>query len=256
MPDVPNRQNAAAKQTTVPIFLQPVKRTSTDPGLLLLALAGTPTPGLFQCLGCGTGTRATAACLFTKEGYVITLIARGTDSLKALSDGITAKPFLDVTFNDIQAVMQTNIEEALTFSKNVFLAFQISGLDKTGKRGALIFTGATPSIRGSATTSAFSAGKHALGSLSQSLVKEFGKQNIHVSHAIIDGGILVTLIRKNLRDPEWENSEYTRLSPEVLPTPRRTAPLDVAMASVRAMRMNYGVESSPSSYFGLSTNNA
>ncbi|PBK60754.1 hypothetical protein ARMSODRAFT_1026334 [Armillaria solidipes] len=143
-------------------------------------------------------------CLFAKEGYVITLIARGTDSLKALSDDITAvggtgapfpissysveginsvfskihacyqdhpvrfavynaahgvwKPFLDVTFDDIQVVMQTNIEEAFTFSKNVILAFQKNGLDEKGKRGALILMGATPSIRGSATTSVFSAG--------------------------------------------------------------------------------------------------
>jgi short chain dehydrogenase len=53
---------------------------------------------------------------------------------------------------------------------------------KNGARGTLIFTGATASLRGNVTTSAFAAGKFGLRALSQSLAKEFGKQNIHVAH--------------------------------------------------------------------------
>ncbi|KAK0439489.1 uncharacterized protein EV420DRAFT_1583503 [Desarmillaria tabescens] len=211
-------------------------------------------------LGSGTGTGAAAARLFAKEGYAIALIARGADSLKALSDEITSaggtaapftissystadinsafaqlhahyqgqpirvalynaahgvwKPFLDVTPDDIQAVTQTNIEGAFTFSKNIIQAFQKNSLDEKGKRGSLIFTGATASVRGNVTTSAFSAGKHALRALSQSLAKEFGKQNIHVSHAIIDGGILTNRTREYRNDPEWEKNEDVRLSPD------------------------------------------
>lgn len=48
------------------------------------------------------------------------------------------------------------------------------------KKGTLIFTGATASIRGNKTTAAFSAGKHGLRALSQSLAKEFGQKDIHV----------------------------------------------------------------------------
>ncbi len=92
------------------------------------------------------------------------------------------KPFLDITLEDVQAVIQMNIEGAFAFSKNVIQAFQANEVDEKGKRGSLIFTGATASVRGNVTTSAFSAGKHALRALSQSLAKEFGKQNIHVSH--------------------------------------------------------------------------
>ncbi|KAG7443824.1 uncharacterized protein BT62DRAFT_934777 [Guyanagaster necrorhizus] len=99
-------------------------------------------------LGSGTGTGAATDRFFAKEGYAIALIARRADSLKALSDEINAA----------------------------------SGTDEKSKRGSLIFTGATASIRGNVTTSVFSAGKHALRALSQSLAKEFGKQNIHVSH--------------------------------------------------------------------------
>ncbi len=92
------------------------------------------------------------------------------------------KPFLDITLEDVQGVAQTNLEGAFAFSKNVIQAFQANQVNEKGKRGALIFTGATASVRGNVTTSAFSAGKHALRALSQSLAKEFGKQNIHVSH--------------------------------------------------------------------------
>ncbi len=41
---------------------------------------------------------------------------------------------------------------------------------------------------------AFSAGKHGVRALSQSLNKEFGKQNIHVAHAIIDGVIKTKIV--------------------------------------------------------------
>ncbi len=77
---------------------------------------------------------------------------------------------------------QSNIEGAFAFSKNVIQAFQGNQVDEKGKRGSLIFTGATASVRGNITTSAFSAGKLVVRALSQSLAKEFGKQNIHVSH--------------------------------------------------------------------------
>ena len=44
-------------------------------------------------------------------------------------------------------------------------------------------------MKGSALTSAFSTGKFALRSLTQSLAKEFGPRGIHVCHAIVDGVI-------------------------------------------------------------------
>ncbi|KAK0485530.1 NAD(P)-binding protein [Armillaria luteobubalina] len=123
------------------------------------------------------------------------------------------KPFLDITPQDVQGVAQMNLEGAFAFSKNVIQAFQANQVDEKGKRGSLIFTGATASVRGNLTTSAFSAGKHALRALSQSLAKEFGGQNIHVSHAIIDGGILTSSARERRNDTEWEENEDVRLSP-------------------------------------------
>lgn len=99
------------------------------------------------------------------------------------------KPFLEVTPEDVALCLDTGVAAAFAFSRHTILAFKENEIDaKTGKRGALIFTGATASIRGNVVTSAFAAAKHGARALSQSLAKEFGKENIHVSHAIIDGG--------------------------------------------------------------------
>ncbi|KAK0184268.1 hypothetical protein F5146DRAFT_1106137 [Armillaria mellea] len=180
--------------------------------------------------------------LFAKQGYAaIALIAHGADSLKGLSGEINTaggtaasysttgintaftpiraqyqgqplrvalynaghgvwKPFLDITPEDVEA--------------NIIEAFQVNEVDEKGRRGSLIFTGATASVRGDVTTSLFSAGKHALRALSQSLAKEFGKKNIHVSHAFIDGGILTNLPCQRRNDPEWEQNKDATLSPD------------------------------------------
>ncbi|TBU40317.1 NAD-P-binding protein [Dichomitus squalens] len=100
------------------------------------------------------------------------------------------KGFLDVTEEDIVESLQVNVTAAFAFSRGAILKFKENSLDARGKRGTLIFTGATASIRGNVTTSTFAAGKFGIRALSQSLAKEFGKQNIHVAHAIIDGAIL------------------------------------------------------------------
>ena len=57
------------------------------------------------------------------------------------------------------------------------------------KQGALLFTGASASVKGYAQSAAFAMGKFALRGLAQSLARELGPQGIHVAHFIIDGGI-------------------------------------------------------------------
>lgn len=93
------------------------------------------------------------------------------------------KGFLDITPGEVQDVLQINVAAAFSFSREAILEFKENEIQEAvGKRGTLIFTGATASIRGNVTTSAFAAAKHAQRALSQSLAKEFGKQNIHVAH--------------------------------------------------------------------------
>ncbi|PCH34846.1 short-chain dehydrogenase/reductase SDR [Wolfiporia cocos MD-104 SS10] len=202
-------------------------------------------------IGNGSGTGAATARVFAKTGYRVALIARNADHLNKVVTELTQaggeaaafpipgysygavtsvvenirkyqwpsggkseirvglwntgagvwKGFLDVTEQDLQTV--------------IILAFQENEVDALGKRGTLLFTGATASIRGNVTTSAFAAGKFALRALSQSLNKEFGKQNIH---AIIDGGILTDLSLSRRSDPqaskEWQENANIRLDPE------------------------------------------
>ncbi|KAF9016706.1 short-chain dehydrogenase/reductase SDR [Hymenopellis radicata] len=128
-------------------------------------------------------------------------------------DGVW-KPFLQVTPSDIQKVTQSNIEGAFAFANAAITRFKANEIDDRGKRGTLIFTGATASLRGNTTTSVFSAGKFALRALSQSLSKEFGKENVHVAHAVIDGVIVTGRNKERRNDPEWEKNADIRLDPE------------------------------------------
>jgi NAD(P)-dependent dehydrogenase (short-subunit alcohol dehydrogenase family) len=56
-------------------------------------------------------------------------------------------------------------------------------------RGTVIFTGATASIRGRGTTTAFASAKAGLRSLAQSMARGYGPRGIHVAHVVVDGGI-------------------------------------------------------------------
>lgn len=56
-------------------------------------------------------------------------------------------------------------------------------------RGAIIFTGATGSIRGGTGFAAFAVPKFGLRALAQSMARELGPKGIHVAHVIIDGMI-------------------------------------------------------------------
>ena len=57
------------------------------------------------------------------------------------------------------------------------------------KRGTLLFTGASASLRGRANFGAFNSAKAALRTLAQALAKEYGPDYIHVGHVVIDGAI-------------------------------------------------------------------
>eukprot|EP01083_Nonionella_stella_P309176 1093893_1 len=60
---------------------------------------------------------------------------------------------------------------------------------KKRRRGCILFSGATASIRGKQGFAAFSGAKHALRALAQSMAKELGPIGIHIAHIVIDGGI-------------------------------------------------------------------
>ena len=57
------------------------------------------------------------------------------------------------------------------------------------KRGAVLFTGASASVKGYAQSAPFAMGKFALRGLAQSMARELAPQGIHVAHFVIDGAI-------------------------------------------------------------------
>ncbi|KAI8977768.1 short-chain dehydrogenase/reductase SDR [Trametes punicea] len=121
------------------------------------------------------------------------------------------KPFLEVTEEDLQLTIDTNINGAFAFAHQILQAFKQNEINERGKRGTLIFTGATASLRGNVTTSAFATGKFALRALSQSLNKEFGKQNIHV-RILTDRSVL--RITDEAAAKAWKEDANVRLDPE------------------------------------------
>ena len=55
--------------------------------------------------------------------------------------------------------------------------------------GAILFSGASASVKGYAHSAPFAMGKFALRGLAQSMARELAPQGIHVAHFVIDGGI-------------------------------------------------------------------
>jgi NAD(P)-dependent dehydrogenase (short-subunit alcohol dehydrogenase family) len=56
-------------------------------------------------------------------------------------------------------------------------------------RGAILFTGASASVKGYKLSAPFAMGKFALRGLAQSIARELAPQGIHVAHFVIDGAI-------------------------------------------------------------------
>jgi short-subunit dehydrogenase len=81
-------------------------------------------------------------------------------------------------------------------------------------RGTILFTGATASLRGSASFAAFSGAKHALRALAQSMARELGPKHVHVAHVVVDGAIDTEFIRENFPDRYATRSEDGILKPE------------------------------------------
>src|SRR5881398_403955 len=81
-----------------------------------------------------------------------------------------------------------------------FLCAREAVLDMLELRaGAIIFTGATSSVRGRGGAVAFSSAKFAVRGLAQSLAVELWPKGIHVAHVVIDGVIDTPKVRKTYK---------------------------------------------------------
>jgi NAD(P)-dependent dehydrogenase (short-subunit alcohol dehydrogenase family) len=84
-----------------------------------------------------------------------------------------------------------DVEKTITVSAFAgFLVAQEAAKRMLPRRhGAILFTGASASVKGYAQSAPFAMGKFALRGLAQSLARELSPQGIHIGHVVIDGGI-------------------------------------------------------------------
>jgi NAD(P)-dependent dehydrogenase (short-subunit alcohol dehydrogenase family) len=173
-------------------------------------------------VGAGSGLSAALARLLAAEGFRVALAARDVRKLQPLiaetgasaHECDAAKPeqvaaLFDevaaagggpdvVIFNasarargPITEIAPADVERALAVSAfGGFLVAQQAALRMLTKgEGAILFTGASASVKGFAQSASFAMGKFALRGLAQSLARELQPRNIHVAHIVIDGGI-------------------------------------------------------------------
>lgn len=82
--------------------------------------------------------------------------------------------------------------------------------------GTIIFTGATASLRGAASFSAFASAKMGLRAIAQSMARELGPRNIHVAHVVVDGAVDGEFIRSQLNDAAALQAEDAILDPDAI----------------------------------------
>ena len=173
-------------------------------------------------VGAGEGISASLARLLAKQGLRVALAARNVGKLTALCEQTGAKAFTcDATDADDVATLFVDVEAqigkldvvvynaslrargafvelkpddvAQSIAVSAFGGFLVAqqALQRMvpNQQGAILFTGASASIKGFAQSAPFAMGKFALRGLAQSLAREFAPQGIHIAHFVIDGGI-------------------------------------------------------------------
>ena len=173
-------------------------------------------------VGTGAGLSASLTRALTQAGLRVMVAARDIEKLESLCAQTGASAFtVDATdapqvqrlFNDVESeagapevvvynasgrlrgafveLAPAEVERAISVSAfGGFLIAQQAARRMLPKRsGAILFTGASASIKGYAQSAPFAMGKFALRGLAQSLARELSPQGIHVAHFVIDGAI-------------------------------------------------------------------
>jgi NAD(P)-dependent dehydrogenase (short-subunit alcohol dehydrogenase family) len=173
-------------------------------------------------VGTGSGLSAALARLFAKEGMKVAVAARRAGNLETLAKETGARAFAcDATHRGEVAKLFSDVKEAFgdpdvvvynasyrtrgplialdpaevekSLAVTAFGGFLIA--QEAAKRmlpqghGAILFTGASASVKGYAQSAPFAMGKFALRGLAQSMARELSPHGIHIGHIVIDGGI-------------------------------------------------------------------
>ena len=173
-------------------------------------------------VGAGSGLSASLARAFTKAGMKVALAARSAAKLDEFVKATGCKAFncdaakreeVDRLFADLDAAQMTPdvvvynasyrtrgpfveldpVEVAKAIEITAFGGFLVAQAAAQRmlprKNGAILFTGASASVKGYAQSAPFAMAKFALRGLAQSMARELQPQGIHVAHFVIDGGI-------------------------------------------------------------------
>ena len=173
-------------------------------------------------VGAGQGLSASLARRLSKEGMRVALASRDPSNLQALcaETGATAfacdvsdaaqveslfaqldrhfahldvvvfnpsararGPFVELDPKDVQRAL------AVTAMGGFLVAQQAAKRMLPRNFGAILFTGASASVKGYPQSAPFAMAKFALRGLAQSMARELSPQGIHVAHFVIDGAI-------------------------------------------------------------------
>jgi NAD(P)-dependent dehydrogenase (short-subunit alcohol dehydrogenase family) len=173
-------------------------------------------------VGAGSGLSASLARLFAREKIKVALAARAIEKLGALCSETGARAYACnatdpdaverlfglvereigmpdlVVYNasarargPIVDLVPADVAQALAAGAfgGFLVAQQAAKRMLPNKHGAILFTGASASVKGYAQSAPFAMGKFALRGLAQSMARELSPQGIHVAHFVIDGGI-------------------------------------------------------------------
>jgi NAD(P)-dependent dehydrogenase (short-subunit alcohol dehydrogenase family) len=194
-------------------------------------------------VGAGSGLSASLARIFAKARMKVALGARRPDGLAGLTKEIGGNAFacnaanpdeVAQLFSDVEATfgapdvvvynasyrtrgpfVELDPEEvAKSIAVTAFGGFLVA--QEAVKRmlpkghGAVIFTGASASVKGYAQSAPFAMGKFALRGLAQSMARELQPQGIHVAHVVVDGGI------RSERRPNPADKPDSMLDPDAI----------------------------------------
>src|SRR3954447_16252711 len=173
-------------------------------------------------VGAGEGLSASLARLFSGEGFRVALAARRIEKLGALCSETGARAFAcnaadadeveglfgaverelgapDVVVYNASArargafvdLVPTEVAQAIAVSAfgGFLVAQQAVKRMLPAKHGAILFTGASASVKGYPQSAPFAMGKFALRGMAQSMARELSPSGIHVAHVVVDGGI-------------------------------------------------------------------
>jgi len=194
-------------------------------------------------VGAGSGLSASIARSFAGAGMKIALAARSVGDLGALAAEVGAATFTaDATDREAVRKLFADLADSLGDpyavvynasyrTRGAFIDLDPADVEKSlavtafggflvaqeaARRmlpkgaGAILFTGASASVKGYAQSAPFAMGKFALRGLAQSMARELSPQGIHVAHVVVDGGI------RSARRPEAADRPDAMLDPDAI----------------------------------------